>query len=1638
MAKKKPISEAAPVAAPERAILRAAAVPAEPLARFHAPVREWFEAVFAGPTRAQVLGWEAIARGDSTLILAPTGSGKTLAAFLWCIDRLMFAPAPEEAERCRVIYISPIKALAVDVDRNLRAPLVGIAQAAQRLGMDHREPSIHVRTGDTPARERGRFARHPADILITTPESLYLMLTANVREALRSVETVIVDEIHAVVPTKRGSHLALSIERLEHLCGRRLQRIGLSATQRPLEEVARFLGGAEIPAPTANSQTTEQVENPTRETDVWGGHLQQLDSKHIPSAETGSDLSGDGLKGEVETALETEVDATDIAPAYRPVTIVDAGEPKKLDLRVEVPVEDMARLDEVDTLPSGSAAQGPARHSIWSAIHPKLLELIRAHRSTLIFVNNRRLAERISGAINELAGEILVRAHHGSVAVEQRKEIEDRLKLGTLRGLVATSSLELGIDMGAIDLVIQIESPPSVATGMQRVGRASHHVGAVSNAVIFPKYRADLVACAALTQAMNAGQIESVRYPRNPLDVLAQQIVAMVGLEDWDVQELFDVVRRSAPYASLTRTVFEGVLDMLSGRYPSDEFAELRPRLTWDRIAHRLNSRQGARRVAVINGGTIPDRGLYGVFLADATKGARVGELDEEMVFESRNGDTIILGASTWRIQDITRDRVVVVPAPGEPGKMPFWHGDAAGRPSEFGERIGALVRELVRMPRPAAFTKLVHEHKLDSNAAENLLRYLEEQAAATERVPSDEDIVIEVCRDELGDRRVCVLSPFGTRVHVPWCMAVTSKMRNERGWEVESMWTDDGFVIRLPDNEEVVDTELLLPAPGELKDLVMRQLGSSSLFAAKFREAAARALLLPKRRPGMRTPLWHQRKRAADLLAVASRFASFPILLETYRECIRDVFDLRAATALLGKIQRGAIRVTRVESSKPSPFAASLLFSYIANYIYDGDAPLAERRAQALSIDQSQLQELLGDTDLRELLDPAALDEVEAKLQALDPDYQARHADGIHDLLLKLGDLTEAELAARVALDDGSGSAGLAATVEGLVSARRLVKVRIAGDARFVPVEYASRYRDALGTPLPPGLAEIFLAPGEGPLAEIVRRYARTHGPFTTADLAARYRLQVAAVEPILHTLHGRGKLLEGEFRPGGHHREWCDPEVLQQIRRKSLARLRREIEPVEQRVFARFTARWQGVTAPRRGVDALLDAIEALQGAAIPASELEREVLPARIAEYRPGDLDTLMAAGEVIWVGVEPIGDRDGRIALYLAAALPLLLPPGAGEAGAAAGVGLSERAQKIVEVLERQGASFFAAIHAACGGGFPGETRDALWELVWSGRVTNDTLHPVRNLRASRESHGKQNRGEFADERPGSPEFLRRMRSRTPGRNLMDGRWSLVTQRIALRAGETAITPTQWSANIAQQLLMRHGIIMRETAVAENVAGGFPTIYPALKTMEDSGWIRRGMFVTGMGAAQFAMPAAVDLLRSLRLEPAKAEVVYLAATDPANPYGVLLPWPRVEAGEAGGEAPPPMMARAASAGVILINGEIAAFMRRRNPALRVFLPEAEPERGQFAHELAKKLADIAIRRRTWRQGLLIGTIDSAPAREHFLARFLEDAGFVNTTLGFQMRHVTPIAAPFDAGEAESESDGDEDAHGISESA
>ncbi|HTU99977.1 MAG TPA: DEAD/DEAH box helicase, partial [Luteitalea sp.] len=866
---------------------------------FHPIVAQWFAASFPAPTPPQAQGWPAIARGDSTLLLAPTGSGKTLTGFMWCINRLMFEPPPDPKERCRVLYLSPLKALAVDVERNLRAPLAGISRLAREQGIAHHVPEVGIRTGDTPAAERARFQRHPADILITTPESLFLLLTSNAREQLRSVHTVIVDEIHAMVATKRGAHLALSLERLEEIVRQPVQRIGLSATQRPLDEVARFLGGAQ---PRDESATVVDARADAAGARPAGGDADVTTEEEIVA--------------EVHDQFAADTDAT-----YRPVAIVDAGRKRQLALRIEVPVEDMARLTQIEAITSGPASSGPQAPSIWAAIHPRLLEVIQAHTSTLLFVNSRRLAERLAAAINELAGETLVRAHHGSLAREQRVEIEDALKAGRLRGLACTSSLELGIDMGAVDLVVQIEAPPSVASGLQRIGRAGHQVGATSEGLIFPKYRGDLLACAAAVRAMREGRVEATHMPRNPLDVLAQQVVAMVAMDDWTVDALFARVRQAAPFAALARPIFEGVLDMLSGRYPSDEFAELRARLTWDRVANILSTREGAKRVAIANAGTIPDRGLYGVFLAGAATGtARVGELDEEMVFESSVGETFLLGASTWRIEDISHDRVLVSPAPGQPGKMPFWRGDGPGRPLEFGREIGALVRQLRRDDPDAARARLERDHDLDALAATNLVQYLEEQDEATGAVPDDRTIIVERVRDELGDWRLCLLSPLGGQVLAPWAMAAMGRIREQLGIDVETMWADDGFVVRFPDVDEPPDPQWLIPDPDELESLVLRQLGSTSLFAARFRECAGRALLLPRRRPGRRAPLWQQRKRAQDLLGVASRFGSFPILLETYRECLRDVFDIPALVETLRAVQARQVRVVHVETATPSP----------------------------------------------------------------------------------------------------------------------------------------------------------------------------------------------------------------------------------------------------------------------------------------------------------------------------------------------------------------------------------------------------------------------------------------------------------------------------------------------------------------------------------------------------------------------------------------------------------------------------------------------------------------------------------------------------------------------------------------------
>jgi len=1533
----------------------------DPLALFHPLTREWFSSTLGAPTNPQRLGWPAIARGESTLILAPTGTGKTLTAFLWCLDRLMFCSSPELNDSgaaagpatqpaCRVVYISPLKALAVDVERNLRTPLEQIASLARAAQVRFRIPEIAIRTGDTSQSERARFRRHPADILITTPESLYLLLTSESASALRTVDTVIVDEIHALVPTKRGAHLALSLERLQQIAANPIQRIGLSATQRPLEEVALFLGGNQILLPTETS-------------------------------EAGRPAS--------------------ISVTPRPVTIVDASTPKQLTLKVEVPVEDLT-VPEPDPLAPGATIT--KRASIWTTIPPRLLAIIRRRQSTLVFVNNRGTAERLAGLINDLAGEPLARAHHGSIAAAQRREIEEQLKTGKIRAVVATSSLELGIDMGAIDMVIQIESPPSVASGMQRIGRAGHKVGVVSEGIIFPKYRADLIACSAITRAMHEGQVESTSMLRNPLDVLAQQIVATVANPPAlaiprrtgeppreaviSVEDLYSMVRCAAPFATLTRSTFFNVLDLLSGKYPSDEFAELRPRITWDRDRNLLTPRESAKSLAILNAGTIPDRGLYGVFLSgEHKKPVRVGELDEEMVFESRVGQVFILGASTWHIDEISHDRVLVSPAPGQPGRLPFWHGDLAGRPLEFGRRIGALVRELRALPPNAAISRLVREHDLDTQAAEALLQFLTDQANVTAAVPDDHTIVIERIRDDMGDWRVCVLTPFGNRIHTPWAMAAAAQVQNAGGPHVETMSTDDGFVLRFPDVDDPPGSELLLPDPARVQEIVVRQLGTTALFAAKFREASARALLLPRRRAQLRTPLWQQRKRAHDLLAVAAQYPDFPMILEAHRECLRDSFDMPALIDVLRCIKEGEIQVHVVDTPKASPFAASLLFGFVGNFIYDADAPLAERRAAALSIDQAQLADLLGEADLREILDPVAISEVEATLQLLGEGQHVRNADGLHDLLLRLGDLSRDEIAQRAATPD------LLKSLSALVGARRVVPVKIAGQARYIAVEDAARYRDALHVKLPDGLPESLLAPVAAPVLELVRRYARTHGPFTLREAAARFGLETQAVEAALRRLIHDGRVLEGGFRPETAGREYCDAESLRLIRNKSLARLRKEIEPADPRLFARFETHWQGVLQKRRGLDALLDTIESLQGAPLPASLLESQILPARIARYSPADLDTLVAAGEVVWHGVDSLGERDGRIALYLSNRIAELLPPHITGAEP-----LSAREEAILEYLSRSGATFFSDLHDATGDGYSGETVDALWSLVWRGLVTNDTLHGLRAYIAkpdtSRSSKRVHNQPAFRSRRTTPPSA--------------QGRWTLVP--IADRS--TPAQHTSWAHAVAQQLLQRYGIVTRETVAQENVPGGFSAIYAVLKALEAQGRVRRGYFVAGLGGAQFAQPAAVELLRSLRTSANdKPEMLLLAATDPANPWGSILPWPVPDSAAPDNVA---AFSRSVGASVILRNGDLVAYLRRNNPAVQVFLPADEPDRSAVARDLAHFLATFAqellqIPETRHHGGLLIDAIAGRPAHEHFFAPFLLEAGFHSSPRGFHVRYV-----------------------------
>ncbi|MEV6595336.1 ATP-dependent helicase [Actinoplanes sp. NPDC051346] len=1508
------------------------------LEQFGLATREWFKAAFAAPTAAQSGAWRAIGAGRNALVVAPTGSGKTLAAFLWSLDRLAHESAPEDPKhRCRVLYISPLKALAVDVERNLRAPLTGIRQASGRLGVPPPDITVGMRTGDTPADERRAFARTPPDILITTPESLFLLLTSAARESLRGVETVIIDEVHAVAATKRGAHLALSLERLDALLGRPAQRVGLSATVRPIEDTARFLGGAQD------------------------------------------------------------------------VEIVQPRSAKTIDVTVQVPVEDMTRLDEVPDSDADDPGAGRHSPSIWPAVEERVLDLIQAHRSTIVFTNSRRGAERLCARINELALEraggeltpaprppaqimaqsgeaggappVVARAHHGSVSREERKQIEEALKSGQLPAVVATSSLELGIDMGAVDLVVQIEAPPSVSAGLQRIGRAGHQVGAISRGVVFPKHRGDLVSCAVVAERMGEGAIEELRYLRNPLDVLAQQIVAMVSLDPWHVDELAALVRRSAPYAELPDSALHAVLDMLSGRYPSTAFAELRPRLVWDRTTDQLTGRPGAQRLAVTSGGTIPDRGMFGVFLAGSERASRVGELDEEMVYESRVGDVFLLGSTSWRIEDITPDRVLVSPAPGAAARMPFWKGDALGRPIELGRAIGARLRGLSRAGDETA-TASLRDSGLDEWAANNLVAYLREQRESTRNLPDDRTIVVERFRDELGDWRMTVHCVLGARVNAPWALAIARRLSERYGVDGQVMPSDDGIVVRLPDTaEEPPGADFVAFDPEEIAQIVEESVGTSALFASRFRECAARSLLLPRRDPRRRQPLWQQRQRSAQLLDVAREFADFPVTLEAARECLQDVFDVPGLVGLMREIAGRKVRLVEAETQRPSPFARSLLFGYVGAFLYEGDAPLAERRAAALALDSTLLGELLGRVDLRELLDPAVVTESEAQLQWLTSQRSPRDAEDAAELLRLLGDLSPQELTAR-SVDP--------AWAEQLAASRRAIRVRVAGEERWIGVEDAGRYRDALGVALPVGVAEAYLEPVTDPLGDLVARYARTHGPFAAATCAARFGLGVFVVEQALKRLSATGRVVAGEFSPGGAGSEWCDAEVLRLLRRRSLAALRREIEPVPPRVLAAFLPRWHQIGGNARGVDALAAAIEQLQGVAAPASAWERLILPARVADYAAPQLDELCAGGEVLWAGSGSITGGDGWVTLAYADSAPLLLPPPADE------LAPTPLHQSILDALADGQALFFRNLSDRVGSTDDTGLAAAVWDLVWAGHLTNDTLAPLRALLGGSGAHrAKAAPARTRYRRPGRPTMPAR-----GGPPSMAGRWSRLPDRD--------LDPTRRAAACADLLLERHGVVTRGAVMAEGVTGGFAAVYPVLGALEERGAARRGYFVEGLGAAQFAVPGAVDRLRALT-EPAEltrragATAVVLAATDPANPYGAALPWPERVVDSGNGETVPATGHRAgrkAGALVVLVGGDLILYVERGGRTLLSFVddPEALVAAGQALAAAVRSgaLGAMSVERADGE------SVHSSPLRDALTA-----AGFRATPRGLRLR-------------------------------
>jgi len=1481
---------------------------------FSAATKSWFESSFEAPTKAQVGAWETIASGQHALVIAPTGSGKTLAAFLSAIDKLITQPAEAEKPkkpRTKVLYISPLKALGVDVERNLTAPLVGITQTAMAQGHEVPEIRTGVRSGDTSPRDRRRLITDPPEILITTPESLYLMLTSKARETLTGVNTVIVDEVHALAGNKRGAHLAVSLERLDALLDEPAQRIGLSATVRPAEEVARFLGGVQ------------------------------------------------------------------------PVTVVDGAEQKRWDITVSVPVTDMTQPD--------TGASPEENVSMWPHVQAKIMELSDDYRSMIVFVNSRRSAERLTEALNELweqrqtealsadddgeqpAGpeEEFAQTHHGSMSATARSEVEEGLKSGTLRLVVATSSLELGIDMGVVDAVVHLQSPPTVAAGLQRVGRAGHQVGEVSVGWFFPLHRADVVDAAVVTERMLSGHIEAISIPANPLDILAQHTIAAAAMDELVDQQWLDLLRRSAPFTTLSLDVYASVLDLLAGKYVSDEFAQLKPRVVWDREAGTITARPGAQRLAVTSGGTIADRGLFGVYLAtDSDVAKRVGELDEEMVYESRVGETIILGATTWQIQEITHDRVLVTPAFGQPGRLPFWRGDQPGRPLELGRATGAFRREALADPN---IDQRLQTAGLDANARANLLDYLTEQRESTGHLPTDTTIVIERFRDELGDWRVILHSPFGKAIHAPWALVISERVKATYGFDANAMAGDDGIIVRIPATDgEPPTADIFWFEPEDLRDQLRQHVGGSALFAAHFRENAARALLLPRRDPAKRTPLWQQRQRAAQLLAVASKYPQFPIILETVREVLQDVYDIDGLLEILEQVRTRVLRVVEVQTPQASPFAQTLLFGYTAQFMYENDAPLAERRAAALSLDAGLLSQLLGQDMLRELLDDEIIAQVEADLQHTAESRRLTGIEGTADLLRLLGPLTTEELTERLHDNDAPVNAATAETwVRTLVDDKRAIRVRMGSQHYWAAIEDAPRLRDGLGIPLPIGVPAAFEQSVDDPLGDLVSRYARTHGPFTAPQVAQRLGIGPVIAHQVLQRLASQQRVTFGAYMstppPGDGPAatdEWCDVDVLARIRRRSLAQLRAEVEPVEHTAYARYLVQQHQVSpAPQeRGVDGLAIVLDQLTGFAAPAQVWESAILPARVVDYQPAMLDELLATGQFVMAGA-----ADQSVAFHHVDTIDLTLPIRTTD-------DRTTVHDDIVDALTNTGGWFYSALTAQLEHSGP-DILAALWDLFWAGVVTNDTFTAVR----ATYTKSTARRGRAQRSSPRRAARLRRLNRLAPSTNMVAqtdpptavGRWSLLPDR-------TTDNTTALHAQ-AEYLLDRYGVITRGAVNAEALPGGFSAYYRLLSKMEESGHIRRGYFIDGLGAAQFSTAATIDALRAFDQEPTHPLAVGLAATDPANPYGATLEWPGTEGHRPG---------RKAGAYVVLVNGRLVLYLERGGKTLLQFDDE-------HLGPAANALADVLQRAGT--DKLAIATVNGDPIVNSELASHLVEAGF-----------------------------------------